>query len=109
MPMASSDLPCFSIAWRAVVEDETALRADGEADPAFPGRQILALGQKKGADFLAGHDFVDDVGPGAVGDDHALTYPAMLAAVESGDPYLAFAIMAGLAPEGATKQSHADT
>ncbi len=34
--------------------------------------------------------------------------PAMLAAVESGDPYLAFAVQAGLAPEGATKQSHGD-
>jgi DNA polymerase I len=34
--------------------------------------------------------------------------PAMLAAVESGDPYLTFAIMAGLAPKGATKQSHAE-
>jgi hypothetical protein len=34
--------------------------------------------------------------------------PAMLAAVESGDPYLSFAIQAGLAPPGATKQSHAD-
>ncbi|MCH9732728.1 MAG: DNA polymerase I [Actinomycetia bacterium] len=32
--------------------------------------------------------------------------PALLAAVESGDPYLAFAKMAGLAPSGATKQSH---
>src|SRR5271167_4018738 len=35
--------------------------------------------------------------------------PAMLAAVESGDPYISFAIMAGLAPPGATKQSHVDT
>jgi DNA polymerase-1 len=34
--------------------------------------------------------------------------PAMLAAVESGDPYLSFAVQAGLAPPGATKQSHAD-
>jgi hypothetical protein len=32
--------------------------------------------------------------------------PAMLAAVESGDPYLSFAIQAGLAPKDATKQSH---
>ena len=32
--------------------------------------------------------------------------PAMLAAVESGDPYLWFAIQAGLAPPGATKHSH---
>ena len=30
----------------------------------------------------------------------------MLAAVESGDPYLGFAIQAGMAPQGATKQSH---
>ena len=34
--------------------------------------------------------------------------PAMLAAVESGDPYLSFAVQAGLAPADATKQSHAD-
>ena len=34
--------------------------------------------------------------------------PAMLAAVESGDPYLSFAVQAGLAPPDATKQSHAD-
>ena len=32
--------------------------------------------------------------------------PAMLAAVESGDPYLAFAIQAGLAPPDATGHSH---
>lgn len=32
--------------------------------------------------------------------------PAMLTAVESGDPYLSFAVQAGLAPKGATKQSH---
>ncbi len=31
---------------------------------------------------------------------------AMLAAVASGDPYLAFATMAGLAPDGATKETH---
>lgn len=31
---------------------------------------------------------------------------AMKAAYESGDPYLAFAIQAGLAPEGATKATH---
>ena len=31
---------------------------------------------------------------------------ALLAAVQSGDPYIAFAKMAGLAPEGATKSSH---
>ena len=34
--------------------------------------------------------------------------PAMLAAVESGDPYLSFAVQAGLAPPDATKQSHPD-
>ncbi len=32
----------------------------------------------------------------------------MLAAYETGDPYLAFAIQAGAAPPGATKQSHAE-
>jgi DNA polymerase-1 len=32
--------------------------------------------------------------------------PALLAAVQSGDPYLAFAKMAGLAPADATKASH---
>ncbi len=32
--------------------------------------------------------------------------PALLDAVSSGDPYLAFAKMAGLAPMDATKQSH---
>jgi DNA polymerase-1 len=32
--------------------------------------------------------------------------PAMIAAVESGDPYLSFAKMAGLAPAEATKQTH---
>jgi DNA polymerase I len=32
----------------------------------------------------------------------------MLAAVESGDPYLRFAVQAGLAPQGATKYSHAE-
>ena len=32
--------------------------------------------------------------------------PALLEAVQSGDPYLAFAKMAGLVPPGATKQSH---
>ena len=32
--------------------------------------------------------------------------PALLEAVQSGDPYLAFAKMAGLAPPDATKQSH---
>jgi DNA polymerase I len=32
--------------------------------------------------------------------------PAMLAACESGDPYLGFAVQAGLAPKGATEQSH---
>lgn len=32
--------------------------------------------------------------------------PAMLAAYESGDPYLAFAEQAGAVPEGATKQTH---
>jgi hypothetical protein len=32
--------------------------------------------------------------------------PTMLAAVESGDPYLSFAIQAGLAPKDATKRSH---
>jgi DNA polymerase I-like protein with 3'-5' exonuclease and polymerase domains len=31
---------------------------------------------------------------------------ALLGAVSSGDPYLAFAVRAGLAPPGATKQSH---
>jgi hypothetical protein len=30
----------------------------------------------------------------------------LLAAVQSGDPYLAFAVLAGLAPEGATKETH---
>ena len=30
----------------------------------------------------------------------------MWKAYESGDPYIAFAIQAGLAPEGATKESH---
>jgi DNA polymerase-1 len=34
--------------------------------------------------------------------------PAMLAAVESGDPYLSFAVQAGLAPSDATKLSHPD-
>jgi DNA polymerase-1 len=34
--------------------------------------------------------------------------PAMLAAVESGDPYLSFAVQAGLAPPDATRQSHSD-
>jgi hypothetical protein len=34
--------------------------------------------------------------------------PAMCAAVDSGDPYLAFALAAGLAPPGATKQTHRD-
>jgi len=33
--------------------------------------------------------------------------PAMMAAYNSGDPYLAFAIQAGAAPEGSTKETHA--
>jgi DNA polymerase I len=32
----------------------------------------------------------------------------MLAAVESGDPYLSFAVQAGLAPKGAAKLSHGE-
>jgi hypothetical protein len=32
--------------------------------------------------------------------------PAMIAAYETGDVYLAFAVQAGLAPEGATKETH---
>jgi DNA polymerase I-like protein with 3'-5' exonuclease and polymerase domains len=32
--------------------------------------------------------------------------PAMVAAYQTGDPYLAFAVQAGVAPGGATKESH---
>jgi DNA polymerase I-like protein with 3'-5' exonuclease and polymerase domains len=39
---------------------------------------------------------------------HLSNDPAMLAAVESGDPYLSFAIQAGLAPKDATKHSHSE-
>jgi DNA polymerase I len=39
---------------------------------------------------------------------HLSNDPAMLAAVESGDPYLSFAVQAGLAPKDATRQSHSD-
>jgi hypothetical protein len=34
--------------------------------------------------------------------------PAMISAYRSGDPYLAFAVQAGAAPEGATKVTHGD-
>jgi DNA polymerase I len=40
------------------------------------------------------------IGAGLCGD------PGLLAAFETGDPYLAFAVMAGNAPPGATKDSH---
>src|SRR5690606_2590116 len=54
----------------AVVENEFSLRRDRVADPALPGGEGDPLWKEEGADLFAGEDVVEDVGAGAVGDDH---------------------------------------